>query len=129
MISLKIPHEIINKYGIKLLILFGSTGTIYEREDSDLDIGFLTEKLTSIELEYEILEKMILFYKKDNIDLVNLRKATPSLKLEIAREGKVLYQQKGVFDEFTIYAARVYADTKIFRTDREKTLKERILLI
>ena len=124
--DVKVPHEIINKYKIKLFILFGSTGSKFERENSDLDLAFLTENLISREKEYNLLEELMHFYKRSDIDLINLRKADPLLKSKVSREGKVLFEKEGEFSNFQLYAARVYADTKFLRRERQKFLEERV---
>ena len=54
----EIPYQIINKYNIKLLILFGSTGTKFERKDSDLDLAFLSENMLTEEEEYNMLSDL-----------------------------------------------------------------------
>jgi len=122
----EIPEDIIKKYNIKLLILFGSTGTRYEREDSDLDLAFLTENILKGDKEFNLLSELIVFYKRDDIDLINLYKVEPGLKFAVSRKGRVIYQKNNAFTDFQLYAARMYADTKYLREEREKTLKERV---
>ena len=122
----EIPEDIIKKYNIKLLILFGSTGTRYEREDSDLDLAFLTENILKGDKEFDLLSELIVFYKRDDIDLINLYKVEPGLKFAVSRKGRVIYQKNNAFTDFQLYAARMYADTKYLREEREKTLKERV---
>lgn len=123
---LKIPVNIIKKFKIKLLVLFGSYGTEYENKNSDLDLAFLSDKNLEKADEYKLLEELIIFYMFPDIDLVNLRKATPGLKLEIAREGRVIYEKEGEFERFQLYASKVYADTKYLRKERERVFKERV---
>lgn len=124
--SLKIPEDVIKKYEIKLLVVFGSYNTSFENENSDLDIGFLTEKMLSYDEEATLLDDLIQTYRRADIDLVNLRKATPGLKLEVAREGRVIFEIEGEFEKFQLYAARIYADTRFLRKKREEVLNERI---
>ena len=124
--ELKVPYPIINKYKIELLILFGSAGTEYENSKSDLDIGFLTEDLISKDVEYDLLKEITSFYNRGDIDLVNLRKANPTFKLEVSREGKIIFEKNNSFERFQLYAARIFADTKPLREARAQTLKERI---
>ena len=122
----EIPSEIINNYGIKLLVVFGSAGTVNEKNDSDLDLAFLTDELLSISKEEELLSDLICFYKRDDIDLINLYKAEPGLKLSISREGRVIYEKQGAFSDFQLYAARIFADTKYLRKMRKEVLKEKV---
>ena len=124
--KLEVPKKIIEKYNITLFIIFGSSGTEYEREDSDLDLAFLSENLISEEKEYNLLQELNNFYKRGDIDLVNLRKGNPILKLNISREGRVIFERDNEFDKFQLYAAHLYADTKFIRKEREKVLEERV---
>lgn len=122
----EIPSEIIEKYGINLLVLFGSYADGTNRQDSDLDLAFLSKEILSLDKEYTLLEEMVGYYRKGNLDLINLRKATPALKLEVANKGKLLYGTEEDFLNFQLYAARYYADTKYLRLEREKYLKMRL---
>lgn len=121
-----VPDKIIKKYDIKLLILFGSSGTEYEREDSDLDLAYLPEELLNEREESGLYQELIEFYSRDDIDLVNLYKAEPGLKLSISRQGRVIFEKNNAFTEFQLYAAGIYADTKFLRKMRERELKERV---
>ncbi|MFW5995800.1 MAG: type VII toxin-antitoxin system MntA family adenylyltransferase antitoxin [Halanaerobiaceae bacterium] len=121
-----VPDKIIKKYDIKLLILFGSSGTEYEREDSDLDLAYLPEELLNEREESGLYQELIEFYSRDDIDLVNLYKAEPGLKLSISRQGRVIFEKNNAFAEFQLYAAGIYADTKFLRKMRERELKERV---
>jgi hypothetical protein len=60
------------------------------------------------------------------IDLVNLTKAKPILKVEIAKKGNLLYGSKEKFEKFSIYAAGIYADTQFLYNDRKNTLEKKI---
>ena len=124
--KLEQPLKIITKYNIKLLVVFGSFGTEYMTKDSDLDLGYLSEELLSQEQELQLLQDLIKFYQRSNIDLVNLRKATPGLKFEIARKGRVIFEQKEEFLEFQLYASHVFADTKHLREMRKEVLDSKI---
>ena len=121
-----ISSEIIDKYGINLLVVFGSTGTVHQKNDSDLDLAFLTDELLSIDEEDQLLSDLICFYKRDDIDLINLYKAEPGLKLSISREGRVIYEEQGAFNNFQLYAARIFADTKYLRKMRKEVLQEKV---
>ncbi len=97
MLKDEIPHDIIDKYGITLMILFGSYGDGTNNKFSDLDIGYLSKELLSRTDELELLEDLVVYYQKGDLDLVDLKKATPALKLEVANKGKLIY---GTAEEF-----------------------------
>ncbi len=123
---LDVPLQIIKNYKIKLLVVFGSCGSKYEKEDSDLDLAFLPSEIIGQEKEFKLLNELMSFYNRGNIDLVNLYKANPGLKYEIARTGRLLYEDKGELLSFQLYAAARYADTKYLREDRRRCLEEKL---
>ncbi len=110
-----LPLEIINNYRLSLLFLFGSYADESNNHNSDLDLGYLSKELLDKKRELELLEDLIEFYQKGEIDLVDLRKASPALKLEIALKGKPIYGSPEELLEFQLYAARRYADSKLFQ--------------
>lgn len=121
-----IPIDIIKKYKIKLLVLFGSYADKSNKPDSDLDLAYTSEGLLKKEEELSLLQDLVSFYQKGDLDLVDLKKASPTLKLEIANKGKLLYGSEEDFLNFQLYAASRFADSKFLRIERENYLKERL---
>lgn len=117
-------HEIARKYDIELLLIFGSYSNGRSNARSDIDIAFLSAKDLKVEEELELLKDLIYYFGRDNIDLVNLRKATPLLLYEIASNSKVLYERDDGYLKFKIRAGARYADTKHLREKRREFLDE-----
>ena len=86
-INIKI-EDIAKKYNINFLVYFGSYNTPYFNKESDIDIAFLAEKPLSYEKSMELLEELIHYHKKCEIDLVDLNRAEPLIKYEIAKNGR-----------------------------------------
>lgn len=124
--NLEVPAAIIEKYNIELFILFGSYAENMNKPGSDLDLAYKSSELLAEEKEIELLNELSNFYQRGDIDLVNLSKAEPVLKVEVAKKGRLLYGSEKMFEEFSIYAAAIYADTKFLRDDRRKTLAKRL---
>lgn len=124
--NLKVPNAIIDKYNMELLVVFGSYASNKNNQGSDLDLGYKCFDFLTESEEIELLNELSQFYKRVDIDLVNLTKAEPILKVEIAKKGKLLYGSKEKFEKFSIYAAGIYADTKFLYDDRRKTLEKKI---
>lgn len=124
--NLKVPNAIIDKYNMELLVVFGSYASNKNNQGSDLDLGYKCFYFLTESEEIELLNELSQFYKRVDIDLVNLTKAEPILKVEIAKKGKLLYGSKEKFEKFSIYAAGIYADTKFLYDDRRKTLEKKI---
>ena len=124
--NLEVPNAIIDKYNIELLVVFGSYANDKNKKGSDLDLGYKCSGFLTESEEIELLNELSQFYKCVDIDLVNLNKAEPILKVEIAKKGKLLYGSEDKFEKFSIYAAGIYADTKFLYDDRRKTLEKKI---
>ncbi|TDO83350.1 nucleotidyltransferase-like protein [Halanaerobium saccharolyticum] len=120
------PAAIIEKYNIELFIVFGSYAENVNKPESDLDLAYKSSKILAEEKELELLKKLSQFYQRGDLDLVNLAKAEPVLKVEVAKKGRLLYGSEKKFEEFSIYAAAIYADTKFLRDDRRKTLEKKL---
>ncbi|RAK12700.1 putative nucleotidyltransferase [Halanaerobium saccharolyticum] len=120
------PAAIIEKYNIELFVVFGSYAENINKPGSDLDLAFKSSDNLEQQQEMKLLNELSKFYQRGDIDLVNLSKAEPVLKVEIAKKGRLLYGSQKKFEEFSIYAAAIYADTKFLRDDRRKTLKKKL---
>lgn len=75
-----------------LIILFGSGVKGNMRQDSDIDIAFLTDKKVT---DYEVFmaAQELAVKLGTNIDLVNLRQASTVLKAQIIGTGKIIYDK------------------------------------
>ncbi|SDJ36058.1 Predicted nucleotidyltransferase [Halanaerobium congolense] len=124
--NLEVPTNIINKYNIELFVVFGSYADDNNKKGSDLDLGYKCSEFLTESEKMELLNELSQFYQRADIDLVNLTKAEPILKVEIAKKGKLLYGSEEKFEKFSIYAAGIYADTKFLYDDRRKTLEKKI---
>lgn len=120
------PAAIIEKYNIELFLIFGSYAEKMNKPGSDLDLAFKSSDNLEQQQEIELLNELSKFYQRGDIDLVNIDKAEPVLKVEVAKKGKLLYGSQKKFDRFSIYAAAIYADTKFLRDDRRKTLEKKL---
>ena len=124
--NLKVPSAIIEKYNIELFIVFGSYAENKNNPGSDLDLAFKSSINLGQQKEIEFLNELSRFYQRGDLDLVNIEKAEPVLKVEIANKGKLLYGSAEEFEKFSIYAAAIYADTKFLRDDRRRTLEKKL---
>lgn len=95
--------------GLRLILLFGSAATGKLHRRSDIDVAFLFDKTADI---LELTNKVIRLLRTDNVDVIDLRHASPVLKFAAAKEGKLLYESSpGLFHEFYSLAFRRYVDT------------------
>lgn len=92
-----------------LIYLFGSAARNELREDSDIDIAYLSDKALS---NYEIfmLANDVADIVKKDVDLIDLNKASTVFKAQIVGNGKVIYcndDTKRMY--FEMYAFKDYA--------------------
>ena len=113
---------LIKKYDINLLLAFGSYQTERFTKDSDIDLGYLAKRDFSPEEELQLLKDLIMLYRRDRIDLVNVGKTSPLLMYEIATHGRVLYEENDSFLRFKLKASARYADTGHLRRLRQSYL-------
>ncbi len=122
------PEEIAKKLApifeekrLVLALLFGSSAFDKTHRNSDIDLAFLFDTPVDI---LKLTNRVIRLLHTDNIDVVDLRRASPLLKFSAVKNGKVLYEKKpGIFNEFYSLAFRVYIDTKKLRDAQETYIK------
>jgi predicted nucleotidyltransferase len=117
---------LIKKYDINLLLAFGSYQTERFTKDSDIDLGYLAKRAFSPEEELQLLKDLVLLYRRDRIDLVNVGKASPLLMYELAIHGRILYEENDSFLRFKLKASARYADTGHLRRLRQSYLDKEL---
>ena len=112
------------QYRLRLIIVFGSTVTGSRGPESDVDIALLADAPLDL---VAVTTDVIRLLHTDHVDVVDLRRASPLLAMEVARHGRLVYErQPGVHVEFISLAVRRYIDTKKLR-DAQKDAIHRYL--
>lgn len=107
----KYIKKIVDKYHLKMVLLFGSQVSGKTHKESDIDIAVLPENNLSFEQEVMLNTDLINVF--GNVDLTNLRKAPPLLMKEIADNNQILYQKNNLLlNNFEVYALQRYAEAK-----------------
>jgi predicted nucleotidyltransferase len=113
---------LLKERGLQLVILFGSTATGTSHEHSDIDLGFLFDQPIDI---LDLTNRVITLLHTDNVDVVDLRRASPLLKMSSVKHGVVLYERSpGLFHEFSSLAIRRFIDTKKLRDARDRGIEQ-----
>ncbi len=86
------PYEIGERYDLEFIATFGSYGMQRFSEESDIDVAFYAKREMDYATEEALLIEIIQYFRRDKIDLINLRKASILLKKELASNGKVLWR-------------------------------------
>lgn len=105
----KTIEDIAKEHKVAFFVYFGSYQTEYYRDESDIDIAFLPEKNMTTEAKINLLEDLIKYHRKSEIDLIDLRIAHPVLRYEISLKGRVLYEkEQGLFDKYCLFYVKRY---------------------
>ncbi len=119
-----------SKEEILAVYIFGSKGTEYEKEDSDVDLAILFADakplFAELSLEAEIEEIIA-----GEVDLVSLNKCNILLKYRIIKEGQKIYEQDPIYTaDFIEEVLKHYFDfglkLKKLKADFRQGLKEEI---
>lgn len=107
-----------------LIILFGSQARKSAGARSDTDVAVLAERPLSLAERSRLSESIArrLHVNEDLLDLVDLSSASPLLKFQVAREGKLVLGEPYDFIRFKVRAVKEYQDTAKFRRMRERVL-------
>lgn len=108
--------------GLRLILLFGSiiTGKVHGK--SDIDLAFLFNKSVNI---LTLTNRIIRLLHTDNIDVVDLRRASPLLRFSAVKSGMLLYEREpGMFNEFYSLSFRMYVDTRKLRDAQAKAIQQ-----
>ncbi|MFH1564987.1 MAG: nucleotidyltransferase domain-containing protein [bacterium] len=105
--------KIAKKHKLSLVLLFGSQATGKTHANSDVDIAFVSEKhlrpSDAAKIQLEISQKL----KIKNLELVDLKNATPLLLKQIAQKSILLYEKEQfVFANFKIYGFKRFMEAK-----------------
>lgn len=113
--------ELFASQGVRLAYLFGSLA----RGDNgnDVDVAILTDGDPAYLLRDDICE----WLSTERVDVVDLRRASPVLRMEIVRTGDVLFATDGdVRLNFELETLRDYRDTAYMRDQQELLLRKRL---
>ena len=104
-----------------LIIAFGSQVTGKSTLASDFDFGVFQREPLTLEEHSDITGYLAEMFKlnEDKIDLVNLGTASPLLKFEVAKKGRLIQGSTFDFIRFKVRAFKEFTDTAKFRRIRE----------
>ena len=113
------------KFGLRLIVLFGSTARGVTNRDSDIDLGVLSEKPLSPVQRQRLWSALSTLFPAD-VDLTVLNHADPLVSYQIASEGVILFETVSfAWETWKSYAVRRYWDTHKFRESQSVYLARR----
>ncbi|HBN96943.1 MAG TPA: nucleotidyltransferase domain-containing protein [Firmicutes bacterium] len=119
-------RQIVQDYDLVLLVTFGSYKTERFTDRSDIDVGYVSRSPLDVREQLGLLGDLVVLFKRDGIDLVDLSRANPLLLYEVASNSRVLYEEEDSYLKFKLKASARYADTKFLRQLRKEYLNSLI---
>lgn len=106
---------------VQAIYVFGSSGTVYENKESDLDLAMLSpEKMTSTD-RWQLAEEIAYLIHRD-VDLIDLREASTVLRFQIISSGQRVYCQNPY--ECDLFETFVYSAYVRFNDERRDLLND-----
>lgn len=113
------------KYGLKLIILFGSFANGTNKPDSDFDVAILAKDRSIAKHDFDLISAITRALERD-VDLSIINLADPLLKYEIARNCVLLYGDDDDFIDFKAKAAMQYMDNQPFFVQEFNYIKKQL---
>lgn len=96
--------------GLRVLLLHGSRARADATARSDWDFGYLADERFD---EAGLRAALARALDRDDVDLVDLRRAGGLVRVRAAREGRCLYERRpGEADHFRLQAVRFWLDVE-----------------
>lgn len=119
--------QLAGEFDLKIVYIFGSYAFNNASKLSDLDIAFLSAKITSLKKWIRLLERLQDIFEEEAVDLIDLRKVPLTLTHRILKEGKCLYAKDLTTKiAFEISSEGLYFDTAPLRREYDTYLLKRI---
>jgi len=111
------------KHNIKLVALFGSQATGAAHIKSDVDIAVMGQLPIDVDDKLKLMTDFSETFKREDIEVVDLKTASPTLMYVVVRDGKLLYEtSSNDFLKWKLYAIRVWMETAWLRALRDMRL-------
>jgi predicted nucleotidyltransferase len=129
-ISVSLPAKevlkpIVQKFGIRFIVLFGSVVRGTTNAESDIDLGVLTNRPLTFNQQLKLWGALSPLFNIE-VDLVVLNHANPVLAFEVASTGDLLFEDKpNTWDNWKSFSFRQYWDTGKFRSDLRRFITRR----
>jgi len=116
--------EIAKKYGLTLVLFFGSQARGTTHRQSDVDIGFLAEHSMGLreiaDLEFEMSTQLDI----PRLELVSLGGMSSLFLQQVVIDGHVLYESNpGAYTSFVSYVFKRFIEERPLRELRHESLR------
>lgn len=102
-------NKIAKKYGLKLVLIFGSQVSGKTHKESDLDIAVLGNKTLVFEKQLSLNNKLSVIFNK-NVDLSIINTANPLLLFQVSKNSQLIFGNRQDYFQFRLNAFHRYND-------------------
>lgn len=118
---------IAERYGLDLVVCFGSTARGRTHRRSDLDVAVRAARPLGYRREAAVREELCAAFGRSDVDARDLRTLPASLLRSIARDGAVCYErERGAFARFQMYASQRFAESAPLRALRRARVRRHL---
>lgn len=114
-----IKEFLIDKFSPVFIVIFGSAAKGMLREDSDVDIAFLSDESYSEYEVFNISQELGAILGRD-IDLIDIKKASTVFKVQILGNGKIIYSKDDI--KTKTFHMEAYREYCMLNEDRKEIL-------
>lgn len=107
--------------GVRAIYRYGSAGSCYEREDSDIDIAILADRPIHFQERLDLSTHLMGLLERD-VDVVDLRAIPVTLRVQIAAHGARLHAVSA--SEAAEYESRAFSDYARLNEERTAILQD-----
>ena len=122
----KVGRKIGEKYGLKLMLLYGSRAKGTAKKDSDTDIAVLGNLPLGLGDITGIINDFMDALGVNEIDVKSLHKTSPLFRWQVMERGILLYGDNLDFAKFRGYAFRDYIESKSLFELKKKMVKKQL---
>ena len=113
--------EIAEKYGLSLVVLFGSQATGWIHKQSDIDIAALPEEPDTLSKAAEDIGEA---FGRNDVEVADLSVPSPYLWRAVARDGILLFEaEPALFSKWRLRAMNLWYDTVPIRERQKQVLR------
>lgn len=106
-------QTIAEKYGLDLVMLFGSYAEGRNTKNSDIDIGYMKVKRLSFSTEIQLASDFQTVFKVERADIAYIPSASPLFMYMILQNGQILFKRDlSIFPNIYTYALKRFEDNK-----------------
>jgi predicted nucleotidyltransferase len=117
---------IATKYGLNLIILFGSQARnkIHKQSDVDIALAFSAkDDEENFHRQIQVTTELVEIMKRGDIEAVDMTQISPTMMRNIAEDGVILFEkEEGLFSKWKLLAYNVWFDSFRFRKERDTYL-------